>query len=490
ASTLAVVGSVYLYRVSDGAAVGATVNTTAGGDAIVLKPTAALAAYTTYAFVVTAAVADVAGVPFEPFTSQFTTGAAPVVNNTPVKFTQLPQAAGAGRNYFSLATGPDGRLYAGADDGRIYRFDIKADGTLAAPVTIDTIRRYNSGNARFIAGLAFDPASTKDNPVLWVSHTATSSLELGGTAGANWTGKISVLTGPNLGLYRSAVTGLPRSVRDHFNNQLAFGPDGALYWAQAAQSSMGRADPIWGYRAETPLSAAILRLDLKLLGTKTLSAITPDGGGTYNPNATGAPLTVYADGVRNVFDLVWHRNGSLYAPANGSAAGGNTPAGGGAPALTNVSKAETDYLFRVTPGAYYGHPNPKRGHYVLNGGNPTSGTDPFEVTDYPIGVKPDPKWQKAVFDFTPHQSPAGAIEYRGTAFGGALDGRLLVCRYSGGDDVIVLTLNPDGTVAKSQTGIPGLTGLADPVDLVQRPGGAGLYVIELAKKRITLLKAG
>ena len=37
-------------------------------------------------------------------------------------------------------------------------------------------------------------------------------------------------------------------------------------------------------------------------------------GGTYDPYAAGAPLTLYATGVRNAFDLVWHSNGHLYAP--------------------------------------------------------------------------------------------------------------------------------------------------------------------------------
>ena len=36
-------------------------------------------------------------------------------------------------------------------------------------------------------------------------------------------------------------------------------------------------------------------------------------------------MTIYASGVRNAFDLVWTRAGYLYAPTNGSAAGGSTP---------------------------------------------------------------------------------------------------------------------------------------------------------------------
>jgi glucose/arabinose dehydrogenase len=50
----------------------------------------------------------------------------------------------------------------------------------------------------------------------------------------------------------------------------------------------------------------------------------PDG--TYNPYAGNAPLTIYASGVRNAFDLVWHSNGALYVPTNGSNYDGTTPA--------------------------------------------------------------------------------------------------------------------------------------------------------------------
>ncbi len=154
-----------------------------------------------------------------------------------------------------------------------------------------------------------------------------------------------------------------------------------------------------------------------------------------------------------------------------------------------MSKAETDFLFRVTQGRYYGHPNVYHKHYVLNGGNPTAGKDPYEVTDYPVGTNPDPMWQPAVYDLGAHRSPAGSLEYRSSAFGGALRGKLLVTRYSGGDDILVLTLNAAGGVSKAETGLPGLTGLADPVDLVQDTASGNLYVIELAKSRITLLRA-
>ncbi len=222
-------------------------------------------------------------------------------------------------------------------------------------------------------------------------------------------------------------------------------------------------------------------------------------------------MTVYASGVRNAFDLVWHTNGELYVPTNGAAAGGATPAtpsplpsscqkridastngaytGPSVPGISSLSTAQDDYLFRVRQGGYYGHPNPSRCEWVLNGGNPTSGTDTAEVGQYPVGVQPDRNWRGAAFDFGQHYSPDGAIEYRSNTFNGALRGKLLVARYSAGDDIIALTpgsSNPD--IQSSQTGIPGLTGFVDPLDLTEDRSNGNLYVTELGASRITLLR--
>jgi len=71
---------------------------------------------------------------------------------------------------------------------------------------------------------------------------------------------------------------------------------------------------------ERLLSAAVLRLDPAKV-EKTLDARTPDGGGSYDPFADGAPLTLYATGVRVGYDMLWHSNGRLYTAVNGSAAG-------------------------------------------------------------------------------------------------------------------------------------------------------------------------
>src|SRR4029453_7360300 len=124
-------------------------------------------------------------------------------------------------------------------------------------------------------------------------------------------------------------------------------------------------------RGEPLLRAPILPIDTKAI-TGTLNVKT-EAGGTYNPFAAGAPVTIYAEGVRNAYDGVWHSNGHYFVPTNGSAPGGTTPGGGGVSPLNEIEETQSDFLFDIKKGGYYGHPNPLLSNYVLNGGNPTSG---------------------------------------------------------------------------------------------------------------------
>ncbi len=254
-------------------------------------------------------------------------------------------------------------------------------------------------------GLAFDPASS--TKTLWISHSDGHYIP-GVSTAYDWSGKITRLTGNFTGNDGNGtatktlfVKGLPRSAKDHETNSLAFGPDGALYVNQGSMSAMGSPDNAWGRRPEHLLSASVLRIDTGGITTRPLDVQTADGG-TYNPFASGADVTVYASGIRNAYDLVFHTNGHLYVPANGSAAGGNTPAtpdtlpstcstridrstngdwtGPGVPGVSSTSgnqiPAQPDLLFDVRKGKYYGHPNPSRCEYTSFGANPTAESTP------------------------------------------------------------------------------------------------------------------
>ena len=502
--------TVKLFRTSDRAQVPANINTSGGADSITLTPTTLLAENTSYTFEVTDGLRDTGGAAFMPFAMSFTTGTGVTPVDPTIAFEQVALPTTNGSQFTALTIGPDGKLYAGTLQGLIHRFSIASDGTLLTPEIIATVQTANGG-PRLLTGLEFDPSSTAGNLVLWVSHGQYAMENA-----TDFTGKVSRLTGPALGTYQDYVFNLPRSVRDHLTNQMDFGPDGALYVAQASNTAMGAPDNAWGMRVERLLSATVLRLDTAAVaarinaGQGALDVKTPDGGGSYNPWAVDAPLTIYATGVRNAYDLIWHSNGQLYAPTNGSAAHGATPgydgtspvpqridgpyAGGAVSPIADVTITEPDYLHRILQGGYYGHPNPMRGEYVLNGGNPTAGVDIEEITQYAVGTQPDRNYRGPAYVFGRKFSPNGVVEYRGPAFNGQLNGRLLVARFGGGDDVIALKVNPDGTISNEpQATINGLSGFVDPLDIVVDPSTGNVYVSEYDEKdtglrRITLLR--
>lgn len=492
--------------------VDASYNTSGGGDVIEVSPVNHLKENTKYLLQITDGVKDSNGDAFLPYSISFTTGTLGNEESN-ITFEQISLPNVPAKPYTTVLIGPDHKLYAATLLGEILRFPINANGTLGTPQTIASLQTANGGN-RTIVGMHFDPSSTNaSNLILWV----TNNYYWNGTVNApEWSGKITRLSGPNLETVRDYVVDLPRSSRDHLTNSIEFKPNepNVLYVLQGSNSSTGAPNKAWSNRPEQLLTAALLRVDLSKITSLPLSVKTEDGG-TYNPFNPGAAVTIFASGIRNAYDLVWHTNGQLYVATNSSAAGGNTPntpiplplacqnridkATNGAytspsvPGLTSIG-TQRDYLFRVVKNGYYGHPNPKRCEWVLSGGNPTGGIDPGEVNEYPIGTHPDRNWKGIAFDFGEHFSPDGMIEYRSNVLGGKLQGKLLVIRYSAGNDIIVLT--PGGAkldIVNSQTGITGFTDFnPSPLDLIENPTNGNLYVAQLSETtgmgKITLLR--
>ena len=497
-------GNVTLTRLSDNTPVSGTPDTSGGADTISFKSAALLDANTSYRFEVTSGVKDVKGNPFKPFSSTFTTGTLNT-NTGPVAFNQI--TVDTGQKFTSVTIGPDGRLYASTAFGLIYRYKIESDGSLTQEKVISTVRSANGNTDRTVIGLAFDPSATASNLTLWISDNPTYK----GPYVDDWTGKIARLTGADLDKYQAVVVGLPRSVRDHETNSVAFGPDGALYVNQGSNNAMGAPDAAWGDRPERVLSAAVLRLELGKLPANLPLNVKTEEGGAYNPFVDSAPLTVYASGVRNAYDLVWHSNGRLYVPTNGSAPGGNAPATPdtlpaacqnridadrfgaftqtGIPGITNNSERETDYLFRVSEGRYYGHPNPARCEWVLNAGNVSSAKTVFEMDDYPLGTRPDRNYDAdGVFDAGSSASANGVIEYKSDTFGGALKGKLLNVRYSKERDIQTFSLDASGSVSERVTGtasnIAGFTGFNGPLDIIEDVRNGNLYVADFGPQSL------
>jgi glucose/arabinose dehydrogenase len=494
--------TVYLANADTGERVAGTPGTTGGRDSITFQPSQALDGLTEYQFNITSAVTDEDGVPFLPYTSTFTTSDQPgVVGDVDL----VPQPAAAQERHSSLAFGPDGNLYATTIDGRIKRYPVGTDGTLGSPETITSLQQAEGG-PRLTIGLTFDPEATADNLIVWVTHTELGSFDEGGInngVDAPWAGKLTRLSGPNLETVQDVVIGLPRSSKDHVTNSVAFNPSepGVVYFVQGSNTAMGAPDPAWRFQEERVLSGAVLRLDTSLLGSLPLNAQTEDGG-TYDPYAPNAPLTVYASGTRNSYDLVWHSNGNLYVPANGSAAGGIVPrydpppgaceARGGysGPVLDSPSdvngeyrsdqtdgwvirETQNDYLYKIEEGGYYGTPNPKRCEWILHGGG--AANDSTDVPEYPSSVQADPNYRGFAYDFGKNISPNGAIEYSGNAFGD-LQGRLLVTRYSQGDDVVAVSFDSSGNASSEAASIVPPGSFVDPIEIAEDPNTGYLYV--------------
>jgi hypothetical protein len=488
----------------------ANVNSTGGGDAINLTPLIALQANTKYRFRVSTGVKDDQNRSFIAFASVFTTGdvaGTPPSDLSAVEFTKVTNPGpGTADRFTSLVVGPDGKLYGSTLNGTIKRWTINADGTLSNLETLTPAltNRNNQVAPRLIVGMVFDPAATAANLIAYVTHS--TSFDLG--AGPDWDGKVTRLTGANLNTVTDVIINLPRSIKDHLTNSLAFGADGALYICQASNSAGGAYDDAWK-RNETLLAGAILRFDftkwaevnwpLNTLTTNSLATINAApansilmNDGTYNPYAANSPLTIYASGLRNPYDMVWHSNGEIYIPTNGTAGGSNTPAsvagtrrpdgtfysnvaGSNYPPIpaTIGNEVQRDWLFQVNPALplkYYGHPNPLRGEYVMNRGN-------LDVAKYPASIVADINYAGAAFDFGFNRSPNGAIEYKSSSFDGVLKGKILVARFSGGSDIIAL--EPGGSNKKiihDYVGLPGFSGFDNPLDIVEHPGSGNLYV--------------
>lgn len=506
--------SVYLVKVESGERVEGQPGTSGGGDSIILVPEE-LEPRTEYQFNVTSAVRDVSGQAFAPYNATFTTG---TEGDFEGNIQLTPQPPAAGLRHSSMEFTPDGNfLYATTIIGEIKRYPVGSDGTLGTPQTFNSLIEAEGG-PRLTVGLALDPASTLDNPIVWVTHTYVDPANFNGSVGrgiiAPWTGKLTRLSGPNLENVQDVVIGLPRSNKDHVTNSVAFNPaePGVVYFVQGSNTAMGAPDNSWGYQPERALSGAVLRLDTNLLGNNLpLNAQTEDGG-TYDPFAPNAPLTVYASGLRNSYDLVWHSNGNLYVPANGSAAGGNTPrydpipgtcenridgrpytgptleidSPSDVPDATYDSEGEgweinqtlPDFLFKIEEGGYYGTPNPKRCEWVLNGGGKGfPGYPKTKVSKYPASVSYDPNYRGPTFDFGKSVSPNGSIEYTGNRFSG-LKGKLLVTRFGQYDDVVALAFDGNGDVT-GQTIVARSTDsvkIVDPIEIAESPTTGYLYV--------------
>ncbi len=300
-----------------------------------------------------------------------------------------------------MTYGPDGRLYAtilenGTRSGAVYAMD--ADG------------RSTRYSAAFVSpvGLAFQPGTD----VLYVSGRVTLS-----GAGGLW----RVL--PN-GQTETVLDDLPCcfSVVGSQPSGLIFGPDGYLYLAVGALTDhLEPADPQHRRYAELhPYEASILR-------------IQPHTG----------EVSVFAQGLRDPYDLTFDSTGQYYATDNG------------------IVEGPGDRVLALVPGGHYGWPYWRE-----------RGCAECPLRNYSIEIRAD------LLSFPPYTLPRGLTAYTATQFPQDMFDDLFVVLWNGvanGQRVVRIdprTLPTDPETRAAFVPEPFVTGLIRPVDITIAPDGS------------------
>jgi hypothetical protein len=445
------------------------------GGVITISPDAPLMPEKKHRVEITAALKSAAGEVLTPFESSFKTGRAAAKTARalpPFRKTKIAAAPGI----TSLALGPDQALYAATWEGALLRWSLDEQGK---PIG-DAHTLWHPQKTR-ITALCFDPDATSRRQ-LWVAlddNAGQSVCEL------RFTAKIVRLTLSNeedaAPLVQDFITGLP--VGDHAVSGLTFGPDGQLYFYCGAITMLGgETERV----RETPLSAAVLSADVHAPGFTAVN-VNADSPVNYDWRAVDAPVQIFATGIREAYDLCWHGNGSLYAGVNQNDTGERTPENQ-ARGLPAVSARPDEPLIRIVGGGYYGHPNPAREEWVLMGGNPTAGRDPWEVSELPVGTLPERHFaaENLIANLVPlgGQSADGCAEWRGE---GPLQGRLLIAFYTSARTIHTFAFSADGTQVVAEEPLCDNRGsplkFGAPLDLVIDDAHGRVYVADFADSR-------
>lgn len=250
----------------------------------------------------------------------------------------------------------DGCIYAANGTGTIHRicFD-DAKNVTSNTVVIDLNGAESVSN---VQGIAFDPASDPSGEIhLYLGFAIGPDEPFSGRVAR----AVSSDGGVSYAVDEAFIQGLSRAsfVVSHQTNGLDFGPDGCLYIAQGNVSNAGY-DVI---RAESRLSGAILRACFKDATGGVDPAFDRDcgEGNTQQP----CDLEVFASGLRNPYDLVWHSNGRLYSTDNDANIEFRNQCGfqyndfGCSCQLVTVDPIG-DEINLIEEGRYYGSPNPYR----------------------------------------------------------------------------------------------------------------------------------
>jgi glucose/arabinose dehydrogenase len=385
----------------------------------------------------------------------------------------------------SLQFGPDGRLYVAQRNGLIKIYSVKRNGannySVGATETIRSIKNIPNHDDdgtlnpdvkdRLVTGILV--RGTAANPVVYVtsSDPRQNDIRVGGDLNLDTNSSmLSRLTWTGSRWSKvDLVRGLPHSENNHTVNGMQIDPTtNMLYVAQGGHTNMGAPSHSFGQLPEYAYSAAILEIDLDMIGNTTYDLPTlddedrlgsPDANDPFGGNdgknqariVADGPVRVYAPGFRNNYDLLIARSGKMYTVDNNHNAGeGDIPVREGPQGTcTNevnepgVTAPETLHLVKDR-GYYGGHPNPTRGNkdntFNADNQSPLLRANPVEC-DYRA---PGPE-RGNIASF--NSSTNGLAEYTASNFGGAMKGNLLAASFENriyrvklngtGDDVVL-----------------------------------------------------
>ena len=376
-------------------------------------------------------------------------------SSDPIAFNRrvLADATTPGLSEFTRPTavtfGPDGRLYVAQQNGYIFAMTLDGANNITDVDTISTI--YNTPNfnadgspagvaGRLVVGLDFDPASTPEQPIMWLTHSDPRLCYGEPNCPINEeSGVLTRIVGPeydNPANRTDLVTGIPRSKEIHSATNVHFGPDGWLYMAVGSMTNFGAPSAAFNQEPEHFLAAAILRFNVNAAaGSFPLDVSDVSGPEGLIPGV----FELYATGYRNAYDFVFHSNGNLYVNTNnGNSANGTTPGPEhGCPDGVVVDPGnQYDFLALVDEGDYGGHPAPVRNECVYGDG-----------TLYSPDLPPEPHYREPIFTYQNGFSVNGIAEYRVPTFGGQMIGNLISVAWTSDQAVRRVVLSQDGQTA-------------------------------------------
>jgi glucose/arabinose dehydrogenase len=368
----------------------------------------------------------------------------------------------------SLEFGPDGRLYVADGSGRIQALTLDSNKAVTGVQQITS-----AADLQEVYGIAFDPNDATSPPPVYITNTISGFGDAGQSPPGGYDGMVTKISGPAYGTRTDIITGLPVSNSGHQANGLAFGPDGRLYVAQGSTTNAGTVNPNAGLfqREEVPTSGALLVANVNAPGFN--GAITYSPANTYNTlvEKTGGDVEIYAYGLRNPYDIVFHSNGKLYNTDNGP----NVGYGPGSETCTTAFAMDPfapDELNVIVEDGYYGHPNRNRGlagdtrQCTYHPGTEASNDD----YTAPIGLLPT--------------SSNGIAEYKSGVFEGQLQGDLIYVAWVD-STMHRVELSGDGSSVVSDTTLA--TNLPNALDVAIQADGT-IFVANWGANSITFFK--